>query len=219
MAEKFDMPKPFTKPWWKYVWDYYKVHIFVVLFIIGGISYFVYEKVNQSGADINFAMAGNIVIQPENEDKFQAVLNDMVEDINKDGKKKVFRPMFYIYAGSTQTGTDYYAAMSQKLSIEFTSQKTFLFVLDKTMADGYVELPDSAFLKTYEWAGDIPKERLHTDSYGRNFGVNLKDSKILKECGIDGSDMYLFIRICTDTSDEARARYDESLRIAGELIK
>lgn len=219
MAEKFDKPEKFTKAWWKYIWDYYRIHIFVVVFIICGVSYFIYEKSTQTSPDINLAMAGNIVLQPEDEDNFQAALDGLVSDINSDGKTKIYRPMFYIYTGSTQTGADYYTAMSQKLSIEFTAQKTFLFVLDKTLADGYVSLPDSAFLKTYEWADGIDKERLHVDSYGRNFGVNLKGSKFLRDCGIDGSDMYLFVRICTDNSEEAKAKYEESLRIAKELIK
>ncbi len=219
MAENFKLPERFTKEWFKYIFDYYRWHIIITVAVIVAVSLFVYGKITAVKPDINLAMAGNIVLQPENEDMFQLKLDKMVKDVNNDGKTKVFRPMYYIYDKSTQTGVDFESAMSQKLSIEFMSQRTYLFVLDKTMAERYSNLPDTAFLKTEKWAGEHLEEELFKDAYGRNYGVSLKDSKILKECGIDGSDMYLFIRILTDHNEENDKKYEESIRFAKELIK
>lgn len=217
MTQKFDKPERFTKEWWKYVRDYYRWTIITVIAVIIAVSTFVYGKLTKTEPDIKLAMAGNIVLQPENEDKFQLLLDQSVNDINEDGKKQVFRPMYYIYYGATQTGADYQLAMSQKLSVELMAQEAFLFVFDKELANHYVNLPDAAFLKTEKWAEGIPEALLLKDSYGRAYGVSLKNSSMLEQAGIDGSNMYLFIRLCTN--DEAKPKYEESVRLAGKLIE
>jgi len=219
MAEKFEKPEKFTKAWWGYIRDYYKWPIIITLCVIIAIGYYVYEKSTEIDPDIKIAMAGNIVLDPVAEDEFQLALDNMVMDLNGDGETKVFRPMYYIYAGSTQTGADYQLAMSQKLSLELTTQETFLFVFDKELGTQYINLPDSAFLKTEKWAENIPDELLLKDSYERSYGVSLKNSKVLKKCGIDGSNLYLTIRLCTKDGAEYDALYKESIRIAEELIK
>ncbi len=219
MADTFEKPEKFTKEWVKYIWYYYKWHIIVTVFIIVSLSVFIYGKFTATEPDIKLAMAGNIIIQPENEDKFQMLLDERVKDINNDGENKVFRPMFYIFYGSTQTGADYQLAMAQKLSIEFMSQETFIFILDGEQAKHYCNLPDTSFLKTEKWAENVSEDLLFKDDYGRNYGVSLKNSKILEECGIDGSDMYLFVRMISNHEGNRDALYEESLRMAKEIIR
>ena len=219
MAEKFEKPQKFTKAWWGYVCDYYKWPIIITLCAILGVCYYAYEKSTEIHPDIRFAMSGNIVLDPVAEDLFQDRLDSMVKDINGDGKTKTARPMYYIFLESTHTGAEYQSAMSQRLSLELSSQETFLFVFDKSLGDHYINLPDNAFLKTEKWAGELSPESLMQDAYGRNYGVSLKNSRILKECGIDGSDLYLMVRICTKDGEEYDNKYEESLRIAKELIK
>ncbi len=219
MADTFEKPEKFTKEWYKYIWYYYKWHIIATVFVVVSLSFFIYGKITATKPDLRIAMAGNIVIQPENEDKFQLMLDESVKDINRDGKTKVFRPMFYIYYGSTQTGADYQLAMGQKLSIELMSQDTFLFVFDKELAGHYTNLPDAAFLKTEKWAENISEELLYKDEYGRAYGVCLKESAMLKEAGIDGRDMYLFIRCIINHEENRDALYNESLRMAKEIIR
>ena len=219
MAEKFEKPQKFTKAWWGYIGDYYKWPIILTLCAILGVCYYVYEKSTEIHPDIRFAMSGNIVLDPVAEDRFQEKLDGMVKDLNEDGKTKIARPMYYIFLESTHTGAEYQSAMSQRLSLELSSQETFLFVFDKSLGDHYINLPDSAFLKTEKWAGDLPEGQLLSDAYGRSYGVSLKDSRILKECGIDGKDLYLMVRICAKNEPELKNKYEESLRIAKEIIK
>lgn len=219
MAETFEKPKKFTKEWIKYIWHYYKWHIIATVFVILSVISFAYGKITAIQPDLRVAMAGNIVIQPENEDRFQMLLDQKVTDINGDGKTKVFRPMFYIFYQSTETGADYQYAMTQKLSYELTAQETFLFILHDNIARQYMSVSDAAFVKTEKWAENIPDDMLLKDEYGRAYGVSLKESKMLKECGIDGSDMYLFVRAVTNHEDNRDAIYKESVRMANEILK
>lgn len=219
MAETFKKPEKFTKEWIKYIWHYYKWHIIGTVFVILSVISFVYGKITATQPDLRIAMAGNIVIQPENEDKFQLMLNEKVTDINGDGKTEVFRPMFYIFYQSTEMGADYQFAMSQKLSLELTSQETFLFIFHDNIVRQYMGAPDAAFLKTEKWAENIPDDLLLKDEYGRAYGVSLKNSTMLKECGIDGSDMYVLIRAITNHEENRDVLYQESIRMAKEIIK
>ena len=219
MAENFKIPEKFTKEWFRYIKDYYKWHIIIFVAAVVAISFFVYGKLSAAKPDINIAMAGNIVIQPDNEDMFHLKLEEMVNDLNGDGKKKVFRPMYYIFTDALRNGIDYETAMTQKLSIEFMSQRTYLFILDSAMAERYSNLPDTAFLKTEKWAENISDDMLFKDDFKRAYGVSLKNSSLLKECGINGEDMYLFIRILTNHNEENDLQDEEAIRIAKELIK
>ena len=87
----------------------------------------------------------------------------------------------------------------------FASEDEMMFVFDAAMPKDVLDMSatEGVFVPVSQWAdGDLSEELLY--EYGGGvYAVNLKNSAILKEMGIDASDMFVAARMNYKPEDEA----------------
>ena len=69
MAEKYGtIPPKFTREWWKYFWDYYKVHTIVTVILVAAVALTVYSKATAPKYDLTLCYAGASVLNEQTEE-------------------------------------------------------------------------------------------------------------------------------------------------------
>lgn len=214
MAEKFVKPTRFTKEWWGYIWDYYKVHFWVALFIIGAIAITVAQVKSQPKYLMNTIYAGEHPVHDEN---MNNLLNDIAKELTDEENDGIlFTQLYFDY--SEDADIQYTVALEQKLQLEFFVDETMLYLLDEKKHGQLTDAPNykNIWVPVSDWAEDMPSSELMINKNT----VVLTNSKLLKEYGIDGSKIYMSVRHCYDKDDEkAMKRYEYSVKVANKLIE
>jgi len=212
MAEIFEKPKVFTKAWFSYVWDYYKWYIICGIAVIA-LSIFTYYDVKNTvkyDTNINFVATG--VITSEKADEICAKCAQNSVDLNENGSVDISLTQLN-FTEDNQKNSEMNYALTNKLMTLFASRDELIFITDSYMLERLTNMnkEGDVFLPVKEWApdGEVIEGEL---------AVSLGDSSVLKEVGIDSSDMYILM---------ARADYEEGItpeevnarKIAEFLIK
>lgn len=72
MAEKYGtIPKRFTKDWWSYFWDYYKVHTLVTVGIIAAIIITIIQVRSTPKYDLYVTYVGDMYLTDEKQAAFR----------------------------------------------------------------------------------------------------------------------------------------------------
>lgn len=179
MAEKYGtIPKRFTKAWWEYFWDYYKIHTIVIALIIIAVAFTVYQVKTTPKYDLNLSYAGEMYLSDEMVSAIQNKLSEVIDDLDGNGEKKVGINQFVF----TQNDEDvqFTQAMITKLQLEFVTDESMLFVYSEDKAKFLFENESltGAFLPVSQWLDeDIDVENKILYSYGgEDYGVALFDS-------------------------------------------
>lgn len=219
MAEKYgEVPKRFTKAWWSYFWYYnkYKVMGIGAAVILAAIT--ITQCVSREKFDIYIVYAGHVHYSDRMAQKLEEVAEQYVSDIDKNDKQSVMfqQMMFSDKAGSEQ----YDSAIQTKLDFTFTDDRKFLYLMDDVQASIYLQRDSVSrmFENTEDWAQGTTAEILKAPD-GTGYAVNLSNSTLLRQNDIYCENLYLMIRKNNKSGDENEQAYEDSLKLAKELIK
>ena len=216
MAEKFEVPKRFSKDWWAYIYEYYKYHILAAVLVLVFLIYIVNNIINPVRYDANVVMAGDVYVSDEQSQKLESVLAELAGDIDGNGKKSIYLLNIFLSSDGSNTDVQLEMAYRQKLSIEMFVEDNMIFILDSAVALQYLEQSEEAFFETKDWAGDFGGKLLSHN--GKDYGVSLENNSFLKECGIDGSDLYLVIKNTEILKKNNEERVIKTIDFAKKII-
>ena len=221
MAEMFEKPKKFSGEWFRYVWDYYKVHILVAVAVIALIAVTVVEVLNTVHYDVNINYIASDVLSFDVSDKLANKAAEQIEDGNGDGEKHVSVTQLN-FTDEAMQNANQIMALENKLMTVFASEDEMMFLFDEAMLKDVLDMSatEGVFVPVSQWAdGDLSEELLY--EYGDGiYAVNLKNSAILKEMGIDASDMFVAVRMNYKPEDEKLQKsFENCVALANSLIK
>ena len=221
MAEKYgEIPKLFTKKWWEYFWDYYKIHTIVIAVIVLLAGTTVYQSVTNPEYDFNALYAGEYDLIDENAEILRQRMSEFVTDTDGDGKDGVALNRISFVNGMEDTQFEYVSAM--RMQLEVTDENSILFIFDDTKAQYFIGTSemDGAFLEVSQWLdGEVSEERLYI-SEEKAYAVNLKGSKLLEECGINSDNLYIAVRNYIEEPDEElKEKIADAKNIANAIVK
>lgn len=221
MAEKYgEIPKRFTKKWWEYFWDYYKVHTIASVVIIIAVVVTIYQVLTAPQYEFNVSYAGEYDIPYENAEVLRLKMSEFVTDSNNDGKDGIKLNQISFVEGREDPQIE--SAKATRMYLEITDENSILFLVDESKAKyffGDGELED-AFLEVYQWLlEDIGDDKLYIKD-DKAYAVCLKGSKLLEECGIDSENLYIAIRCYDDDLDEEmQEKIADAKNIANAIIR
>lgn len=221
MAEMFEKPKKFSGEWFRYVWDYYKVHILVAVAVIALIAVTVVEVLNTVHYDVNINYIASNVLSFDVSDNLANKAAEQIEDGNGDGEKHVSVTQLN-FTDEAMQNANQIMALENKLMTVFASEDEMMFLFDEAMLKDVLDMSatEGVFVPVSQWAdGDLSEELLY--EYGDGiYAVNLKNSAILKEMGIDASDMFVAVRMNYKPEDEKLQKsFENCVALANSLIK
>lgn len=221
MAEKYgDMPKRFTKKWWEYFWDYYKVHTIATVAIILAVIVTIYQVVTAPQYEFNAFYAGEYDIPYENAEALRLKMSEFITDSDGDGKDGINFNQISFVEGADDPQIE--SAKATRMYLEITDENSILFLVDESKAKyffGDGELED-AFLEVEQWLlEDVGEDKLYIKNE-KAYAVNLKDSKFLEELGVDSQKLYVAIRrYGNDLDEEMQEKIADAKNIANAIIK
>ena len=218
MAEKYGVvPPKFTKEWWPYFWEYYKVHTIVAAFIIIAVVTTAVQCAGREKYDLNVTYGGKLSFDTELTPKLEEEFEKYIDDVDGNGEKNVFFQAMTISGLQGYEQNDY--ALETKLQLEFQMENSFIFLLDKTQMDTLMKM-DSAgetFTPVSEWADNVDESRLVKADDGKAYAVDISDSKIFADCGFSCEGTYALIKL--NLKPEEKAAYESSKKLLREIIK
>lgn len=219
MAEKYGtIPKRFTKKWWEYFWDYYKIHVIVVVCIILAIGITVKQIMDRPKFDFEITYSAENGLTADNVTKIKEVIMPMINDYDSNGSVDLNIDQ-HLFDNDDSDG-EMQAAKITKLQLELVDCDSLIYIFDKEKAKHLIniEASDGAFCSVYDWVeGNIDEESVYK-YYGRFYAISLKDSKILKNAGIDTENLYISL-LAPYKVDKDSQKYIAAVEIANELIK
>lgn len=183
--EKYGVkPRRFTKAWFEYVWDYYKIHIIVGLVLLAAIIYTVIAINSRTEYDLYVCFSTNQQLSDESKRKITKELKKTAKDINGDGEINVCVLDYHFI--SDDVDAEYKRALEEKFHLELQAGETFLYVISKDVLDTlkYNSAVEGLFS---EFGG----KNLNGIENGFYLTVN---STILKSCGILENELYVGVR-------------------------
>lgn len=221
MAEKYGtIPKRFTKEWWSWYWMYYKWHTIGVLFVLFLVVLTVTESITAEKYDTTVIYAGRRYYNDSAVSKVEEVLSPLCEDLDGNGKKSLQFLSYDVDLNSSDV--QYLEARRLKLDTSFTGGDTFLYIMDKELADIYKfdGVDTIVFAPLEDWVtADISGFETF-DAHGKAYGVDISDLKIFKDAGVDTSGLYLFMRYYPrkDQMKEELKGYEASVELANKML-
>lgn len=196
--EKYgEIPKRFTKKWWGYFWDYYKVHTIVAVVAVVALVSTVARCSRQVDYDLSINTIAMETLSLEGENALCAALSDAVDDI--DGKDGVNVYIDQIPLGTSENELEYESTLMQKFFIELSFGEAYIYLFSKDYANSYLNRDDCAdsFMSVNDWGidgidtSDKNKFMLYM---GKSFAMSMEGNELLESVGIDTADCYLMLR-------------------------
>lgn len=220
MAEKYgEIPKKFTKDWWEYIWDYYKVHILVTVAIILVIIFSYNQQKNMKKYDFNVNFIDNSYMLETEFDLLKNTINELIDDTDQNGVKSTLIQEFPI--SDATEDAQFTQAILSKLQLQFVIQDTMLYIFDKDTSKYIFNSQDyqEAFMPVDDWLeSDVTKDLLYTYN-GVSRAVSLKNSSLLKNSSILDKDLYIAVRSFTTDDEKILNTINLSKKVANELIR
>lgn len=221
MAEIIEKPKKFKKDWFRYIWDYYKVHILVAIAVVVLLIITVAELKNTVRYDVNINYIAANVLSFDVSDNLAIKASEQIEDANGDGEKHVSITQLNFTDGAMQNGSQI-MALENKLMTVFASEDEMIFIFDEIMLKDVLDMSstEGVFVPVSEWCSRTAACELAYEYGGGIYAVNLQNSALLREMGIDSSDMYVAVRMNYKPDDEKlQKNYENCVMLANALLK
>lgn len=220
MAEKYgEIPKKFTKDWWEYIWDYYKVHILVIVAIMLLIIFGYNQQRNMEKYDFNVNFIDNSYMLETEFDLLKNTINELIDDTDQNGVKSTLIQEFPI--SDATEDAQFTQAILSKLQLQFVTQDTMLYIFDKDTSKYIFNSQDyqEAFMPVDEWLKtDVTNDLLYTYN-GVSRAVSLKNSSLLKNSSILDKDLYIAVRSFTTDDEKILNTINLSKKVANALMK
>lgn len=221
MAEVFEKPKKFTRQWFRYIWSYYKVHILSILAVVVLIVVTVVDAINTVHSDVTLNYVAGNVLSMDVSEKLAEKGKEAIVDGNGDGEVHVSLAQLNFTMEAMQDA-NLMLALENKIMTLFASEDEMLFIFDEMMLQDVLSMDatEGVFVPVADWCREtVSEERLYAADDGI-CAVNLKDSAMFKEMGIDSSDMYVAVRVNYHPEDEdLQKRYENCVSLANTLAK
>ncbi len=211
--EKYGVkPDRFTKAWFEYVWDYYKIHIIVGLVLLAAIIYTVIAINSKKEYDLTVVFATNQQVTDEAKKNLTGELKKIAKDIDGDGEINV--AIFDYPYISDYDDIEYKRALEEKFHLDLQAGETFLYVISKDVLDDlkYRTEIEGLFSKPSEWA-----ENAESDG---DFAA-VFDSVMLNSSGIIEDNLYIGVRNFrySEKPEKDGAKRDNAIFAAKEILK
>lgn len=218
MAEKYgEVPKLFTKKWWEYFWDYYKVHTIVVVCALLAVLITVHQVSNRESQDIKVIFGSYFHISEQMQADLELDLEERIADVDGDGEKN----LLFVNNGFTDSieQAEYNSVLEARLLLSLEEDNSFIYIVDKKAAPLLLDIDycDEMYLNA-EDLGVGGADGLKGQN-GICYGIPLKDSSILKKHNIKSDDLYLVLRKNFKDDELTKKAFDCSQNLAKELIK
>lgn len=193
--EKYGVvPPKFTKEWWAYFWDYYKIHTISVTAAVLLIGNSVVQCVRAPKYDLSVLYVNPAEVVEETDVKFTEAVSPALTDVHNNNEILTFiqtLPISTLQAEDEQT-----YAMVTKLTLELQAGENWLFLVTEDVAKGLISQDAYAgCFMTLEDVGIKADEELILRSDNSDaYGLKLTDNELLKSTGLKTEDMYLLIR-------------------------
>lgn len=221
LAEKINKPKFFTNEWFRYIWDYYKIHIFVLLGVIVLAVITVVEVSDTVKYDGNINYIVTNADFADVSDKLAHELSENTQDINNDGEKHISLTELNFSYEATQN-YEQSMAMETKLMATLASKDEMLFIFDEYMLKYVLDMSatEGIFVPVEHWLeSEVDEDELY-EYAGGVYAISLKDSHFFKEQGIDASDMYMVVKENYEPDNKLlQEKFANYAKLANLLIK
>lgn len=220
MAEKYGtIPPKFTKEWWKYFWDYYKVHTIVTLILAAAVAATVYSKATEPKYDLTLCYAGESIFDEQTEEEIRKDAGKITPDVNENGESLCD---FYQMNFSLDNPDDEFTrAMHTKMQLSLAGDEIYIYILDKDLLEIYAanELKECPFAPLKIWLeNDYKFSRYSVE--GEDIAISLAGNQFLEKNGIDSADKYLVMRYYPreDQKKKQLAGYEAAIKLANSII-
>ena len=180
---------------WKKIenfWYYYKWYVLGAVFIIGSLSFLMYDSARKPDPDLTVCYIGNSASQLGAEDALNERLADLLTDVNGDGQTYIEWLELTFEPDDLQNKN----AVEAQLPALVAAGECKLFLVDKTYADSLTEL--GAF------DGAV---------------VSVEGVAAFTESGIDTRNIYAGVRVKPLKMNEYHEKTLANARVIYELIK
>ena len=221
MAEKYGtVPKTFTKDWWNWYWMYYKGITIGVIFALILVVTTVYSSLTAEKFDVTLTYAGRLYYTDAFREKMEEVLSPLCEDLDGNGEKNLY--FSHIDINPDSKDVEYIQANSLKLNMAIGEEASYIFFLDKTVADIYKgeNSDDIAYAPLEDWVdGDISGFETY-DAHGKAYGIDISNLKFFKDAELDTTGLYMFVRYYPrkDQLKDHLKGYESSIRLANKIL-
>jgi len=221
MAEKYGtVPKKFTKEWWSWYWMYYKWHTLGLIFVLVLVGLTVFDIMTAEKYDLTLTYAGKDYYAEDICEKVEKKISPLCDDLDGNGKRSLYFSALH-YDPETND-PEYIQAQRLKIDMAISEDETYLFIMDESVAASYMgEKPkDVAFTPLDKWLTADIKDAPTYDAYGNAYGIDISNSKFLKDAGINTEGKYLFIRYYPrkDQIKEQLKGYEAAITLANKII-
>lgn len=215
-----EKPKRFTKKWWQYFWDYYKWHTIAIVFVIVCVVVTVVEVKTQEKYDGSLVTVGRVVLTDELSDKLEENIEEAIDDIDQNGEKSIL--VEQLTFSDDDADVQYSSAMKMKYDLKLQTDESFAFIMDKTQLERSLASPDTdgCFATVTEWLEESVEEDDIFMYDKKPYAVNLKNSKLLKDMGLNGESVYAVLRYnYKPDKEELKLQFENAKKILNALSK
>ncbi|MBR1969771.1 MAG: hypothetical protein IKA17_05405 [Clostridia bacterium] len=225
MAEKYGtIPPKFTKKWWNYFWEYYKIHTIVVLVIIVAVASTIYSKVNEPKYDLTICYAGASIFDEQTEENIRKEASKITPDVNENGESlcDFYQMSFSIEdkSGDVMMDEEYTRAMHTKMQLSLAGDEIYIYILDKSHLEFYAteKMDHCPFAPLKNWLEkDYKFSRYSVE--GEDIAISLEGNQFLKKNGIDSTDKYLVMRYYPRKDQKKQLEgYKAAVKLANEIL-
>lgn len=223
--EKYgEIPKRWTKEWWDYFWDYYKWHTISIIVAVIMILITAVQCANRVEYDVVISYVGNLAYTDKHLEDIKTSLSPAVADINGDGRSNVnLKQMNIGLDGTAQANTEFNSGMITKVSMEFITGDTYIFLFNKQEIDRILnrDSDEEVFVPVNNWSSFLVENSLLIKKNGYSYAVNLKGNKFLEENKFVTDDLYMAIRNVRPADKdkpEELAKFEEAKKLANYIL-
>lgn len=190
----------------QYIWEYYKLHIIVVIILTTFVGSYAYYAAGNTPAQLNITIIGSYIEQ----DRIDALQNKSTAELIKDPKSK--KEIIFDFLGGNGQQLDLNTQMklatsvaAKEIDILILSKKHFQFFAEQdsfmnlSIIPGFSQLniQESKLIKYQPKNSDG-----ETDGKEGIYGINVEDTVILKDLGYDTKDAVLCVLSNTKRLDK-----------------
>ena len=223
--EKYgEIPKRFTKKWWEYFWDYYKIHTIATIAIVVAVASTISQCVNKIDYDLSLVTTGLPLLSQEKDIALCTKMAEFADDVDGEDGTNVF--ITQIPIGVEGQDPEYEATLMQSFMIELGFGEGYIYLFSDECADSYLNRDDvtDSFMPISEWGiGDTDLEGRKIKLYmGEAYALSMEGNSLLEEAGIDTSDCYMMMRYprYNEKDDEqALKKFENAKKAAHAILK
>lgn len=205
------------REFWHEYWFYYKKHTIIGVIAVILLIFTLHSCMTQVKPDFTLLFIGETALLPET--PTEPRLEQIIEDVNQDGKKSVL--IYNLPLGQEKDYTTKQTSV-QKADVELGAGDPFIFVTDSVLLDRYVEMEAFEDTGALIEEANIPEARIVRNQEGAAVAVDVTDTEFSRFIGITSKNkVYCGIKVRPEgkQNDKTYNMYhNEALRMYGLIL-